>query len=614
MYRRQMSQDTLTSRNPTRRIGAQGRALTWPYLAAIVVLCLLTYAAGLWWVATSSAHVQREQAIVRVEMLAENLSSSIEPLLANGELSAVRRIVSEAGYQQQLDTCRVLLADGQTLVDANLDKTQLMVMPASWKSKQTSTSDTVVIQNSVQVDRVVSIAGKGDVLLTLSSTLQPSTMLIKPMLPGAALIGLLGLAFGALVLRKLQGRLAVLTLIRGALRDAGQGMPDLSALTVNPSWGAEATGWNRLISLTKAREQEEIEKTLDAVSTRGGGGNLEEACEGLGFGLLLADARGKVAYFNGAAAATLGLDDEDVFDKPLSPLLANEEQAELFEQMLAGGGPSRVRHEVQIGDEGEQSTLRMTMRRMPDSGGLMLTVEDVTQQRTAEASRHDFVSQATHELRTPLTNIRLYVETAQTDGEEDKELRGECLNVISRESQRLERLVSEMLSVSEIEAGSMTMRKDDVRLDQLFKSLEQDYIGSASKKNIDLRFDLPPKLPAIQGDRDKLTIVVQNLMGNAIKYTPENGKVSVGVDLSATDLNIEIRDSGIGISEEDQEHVFEKFYRANDPRLGDITGSGLGLALAYEIIRLHGGEMTVESVLNEGSTFRVTLPINAEGV
>ncbi|MEO0475766.1 MAG: ATP-binding protein [Planctomycetota bacterium] len=583
-------------------------------MAAIVTVCLLTYAAGMWWVAQSSANQQREQAIVRVEMLAESLSSSIEPLLANGELSAVRRLISEAGFQQQLDTCQVLLADGSTLVDANLDKPQLTVIPASWPSEQTASSGTVVIQDSVQVDQVVPVGGDAEVVLTLSSTLQPSTMLIKPMLPGAALIGFLGLLFGVLVLRKMQGRLAVLTLIRGALRDAGQGMPDLAALTVNPAWGAEAAGWNRLVTLTQSRQQEEIEKTLSALNSRSGGSVLEEACEGIGQGLVLTDARGDIAYLNGTAAATLGVEIEDTLEQPLSPLLINEEQADLFEQMLTGNGPGRVRHEIDLGEGLDKSTLRMTMRRMVDSGGVMLMVEDVTQQRTAEASRHDFVSQATHELRTPLTNIRLYVETAQTDGEEDKELRGECLNVISRESQRLERLVSEMLSVSEIEAGSMTIRRDDVRLDQLFKSLEQDYKQNASKKNIDLRFDLPPKLPAIQGDRDRLAIVVQNLLGNAIKYTPEGGEVSVGVDLSATELNIEVRDSGIGISEEDQARVFEKFYRANDPRLGDITGSGLGLALAYEIIRLHGGEMTVESELNEGSLFRVTLPISAEGV
>jgi PAS domain S-box-containing protein len=580
----------------------------------MVVVCLLTYGAGLWWVAQSSAIQHREQAIVRLEMLADHLSSSLEPLLASGELSAVRRLVSEAGYQQQLDACRVLLGDGQTLVDANLEKPQLTVMPASWPSEAASASGTRVINDSVQIEREVPVGGKGQALLTLSSTLAPPTSLIKPVLPGAVLIGLLGLAFGALVLRKMQGRLAVLTLIRGALCDAGSGTPNLAALEVNPVWGEEAKGWNRLVKLTEARQQEEIEQTLNALNARSGSGTLEEACEGLGQGIILADARGKVVYFNGTAAATLGLDSDDTIDKPLSPLLANQEQAEMLEQMLAGNGPGRVRHEVELGEGLEQSTLRMTMRRLTESGGVMLAVEDVTQQRTAEASRHDFVSQATHELRTPLTNIRLYVETAQTDGDEDKELRGECLNVISRESQRLERLVSEMLSVSEIEAGSMTVRKDDVRLDQLFKSLEQDYKQNASKKNIDLRFDLPPKLPAIQGDRDKLAIVVQNLLGNAIKYTPEDGNVSVSVDLTATELNIEVRDSGIGISEEDQAHVFEKFYRANDPRLGDITGSGLGLALAYEIIRLHGGEMSVESELNEGSIFRVTLPISAEGV
>jgi PAS domain S-box-containing protein len=609
-----MGEQTLTSRTQAKRSDALRGALTWPYLVAVTLLCVSTYAAGLWWVAQASAEQQREQDIARIEMLADNLSSSIEPLIAGGELSAVRRLVSEAGLQQQLDTCRVLLSNGKTLVDANLDEPQLTVMPARWPTATSASDDTLVLADRVQVDRVIPAPGSAEVVLHLSSTLEPPSALVQSMLPGAALIGLLGLAVGALVLRKLQGRLAVFSLIQGALRDAGQGTPDFSALTVNPSWGAEATGWNRLIEMTRCRQQEEIEKTLETLNKRGGGGNLEEVCEGLGQGLLLVDARGAVVYCNSAAAASLGFDRDETIGKPLSSLLINEAQAEVLQQMLAGSGPARVRHEIEFGEEAEQSTLRMTMRRMNDSGGVMLTIEDVTQQRVAEASRHDFVSQATHELRTPLTNIRMYVETAQTDGEEDEELRGECLNVISRESQRLERLVSEMLSVSEIEAGSMTIRKDDVRLDQLFKSLQQDYASNASKKHIDLRFDLPPKLPAVQGDRDKLAVVVQNLLGNAIKYTPENGEVSVAVDLSATELIIEVRDSGIGISEEDQQRVFEKFYRANDPRLGDITGSGLGLALAHEIVRLHGGEMTVESELNEGSTFRVILPIQAEGV
>lgn len=160
----------------------------------------------------------------------------------------------------------------------------------------------------------------------------------------------------------------------------------------------------------------------------------------------------------------------------------------------------------------------------------------------------------------------------------------------------------------------MALKKDDIRLDSLFGDLQGDYAALAAEKQITMEFDLPPKMPVIQGDREKLAVVVQNLLGNAIKYTPEGGEVRVFVEMSERELTLEVSDSGIGISEEDVEKVFEKFYRANDPRVGDITGSGLGLALTSEIVRLHGGDLTVESELNEGSTFKMTLPIRVEGM
>lgn len=604
----------LISRLLDLRPGAGQKSLTWPYVAAFGALYVLTYVAGLWWYSQITAGQQQDAAVQRAEQLADQLSSSVEPLLAAGELSSVRRLIIEADYQQQLVDCRLLLSDGRPLVDSDLDKPQLTVLPAIWPEGESSGSDTRVLNNEVLVDRPVPIPGKGEATLSLVMPIPPAKAMMQPALPGLAMIGLAGLGFGVVLIQKMRRRLTVFTLIQGALRDAGEGTADLSGLAVNPAWGREAAGWNRLIASSQLQQQTGIEHALESLNTRQDGGALEDACEGLPDGLLLADARGRVVYLNGAAAASLLMDRDVAPGMPLVPMLADEALAELAEQVMSGHGPGRVSYELRQGAGDDQNTLRVTMRRLTDSGGMIMTLEDVTQQRVAEASRHDFVSRATHELRTPLTNIRMYVETAQTDGEDDKELRGECLNVISRESQRLERLVSEMLSVSEIEAGSMSLQRDDVRLDQLFKSLQQDYQANASKKNIDLRFDLPPKLPAIQGDRDKLSIVVQNLLGNAIKYTPEGGEVSVGVDLSATELSIEVRDSGIGISEEDQQHVFEKFYRANDPRLGDITGSGLGLALAHEIVRLHGGDLTVESELNAGSTFRLTLPVTAEGV
>jgi two-component system sensor histidine kinase VicK len=126
--------------------------------------------------------------------------------------------------------------------------------------------------------------------------------------------------------------------------------------------------------------------------------------------------------------------------------------------------------------------------------------------------------------------------------------------------------------------------------------------------------NLPPKLPAIKGDRDKISVALQNLVGNAIKYTPEGGQVTLNVAVEQNLLTVEVIDTGIGIGEEDLKYVFDKFYRAKDPRVGKIIGTGLGLTLAREVIRLHGGDITAESKLDKGSTFTMTLPINAEAV
>ena len=604
----------LTSRGSRKRSRGALETLTWPFAAALVVLWLGTYAAGVWWIGQTTLAQNRQAAIARAELLSNNLTSGIEPLLADDELSAVRRLISEAGYQQGVVECRIELTDGRPLADADLDKTQMTVMPVDWPQGEAGEAQTRVMNGRVLIDRPVSVPGKGQAVLSLIAELPPTNTTLQPMLPGVILIGGVGLVGVLMLYRKMRRRLEVLALIRGALRDAGDQTVDLSALTVNPKWGPEAAGWNRLIAERETQQHEALEGELDKLNTHKDRGTIETACDGLWTGMLLTDARGRVSYLNGAAAASLQIDQEEALGKVLEDLLTDETLRQKAQQVLSGNGPGRVTQEVTVGQGIGGNTVRVSIRRLNETGGVVVTSEDITQQRIAEAARHDFVSRATHELRTPLTNIRLYVETAQEDGEDDKELRGECLNVISRESQRLERLVSEMLSVSEIEAGSMTIRRDDVRLDQLFKSLEKDYSANAKAKDIDLTFDLPPKLPAVQGDRDKLSIVLQNLLGNAVKYTPNGGKVSVGVDLSTTELNVEVRDTGIGISEEDLPRVFEKFYRANDPRLGEITGSGLGLALAHEIVRLHGGELSVESVFNEGSTFRLVLPIHAEAV
>ncbi|HEY8666722.1 MAG TPA: ATP-binding protein, partial [Tepidisphaeraceae bacterium] len=239
-------------------------------------------------------------------------------------------------------------------------------------------------------------------------------------------------------------------------------------------------------------------------------------------------------------------------------------------------------------------------------------IEDVTQQRVAEEARNTFVAQATHELRTPLTNIRLYVETAIEEGDKNPSIRTNALNIINQESRRLERIVGEMLSVAEIEAGSFKLRSADIYLDLLLEELKADFEQQAKDKKMTLLFNLPPKLPVVHGDRDKIVVALHNLVGNALKYTPEGGQVTVSAVVDRGQLSIDVNDTGIGISEEEAEQIFEKFYRSKDPRVGKITGTGLGLTLAREVVRLHGGDITVRSEVNKGSTFTITLPLGVE--
>jgi len=151
-----------------------------------------------------------------------------------------------------------------------------------------------------------------------------------------------------------------------------------------------------------------------------------------------------------------------------------------------------------------------------------------------------------------------------------------------------------------------------VHLNTILSELLNDYEAQAQEKSIALAFNLAPKLPIIQADRDKLTLAMHNLVGNALKYTPNGGRVAVNVDVADGKLIFEVRDTGIGISPEDQQKIFEKFYRAQDRRVDTIVGTGLGLAIARDMIRLHGGDITVESGIDKGSTFTLSIPTHVE--
>ncbi|HEX8914874.1 MAG TPA: ATP-binding protein, partial [Humisphaera sp.] len=401
------------------------------------------------------------------------------------------------------------------------------------------------------------------------------------------------------------------------------GVARSAGVPVNPALGPEAVAWNALMAeREQVRKDALAERAREALGRRKQArGDLDAACDAMSQGLILVDEAGRVKYANGAAGTFLRTDREKLLGSDLSGVVGVEKVVAAVRDVAAGVTRRRVAIDVERqpepgrkpGPDDATGVLRFSVRpvRREDSAAAMVVIEDITQQRAAEAARHAFVAQATHELRTPLTNIRLYVETAIEDGEADPSIRTKALNVINGEARRLERIVGEMLSVAEIEAGAFKLKADDVRLDALFEEVRHDYAEQAREKRIALSFVLPPKLPVLHADRDKVTVILQNLVGNALKYTNPGGSVTVRVDADDKQVAVAVADTGIGIAPDECERVFERFFRSADGRVAKITGTGLGLTIAREAARLHGGEIGVESQLNRGSTFTLTLPLRA---
>lgn len=250
--------------------------------------------------------------------------------------------------------------------------------------------------------------------------------------------------------------------------------------------------------------------------------------------------------------------------------------------------------------------------RSGDAEGFAWVLSDITQQQLATDARDQFLMTATHELRTPLSNLHAYAEALQDADELDVESQKEFCNVITSEAVRLGRLVDHLLTVSQMEAGSMVANRHELEMLPILEEAAEQVRTQAEQKQIQLTTDLSAKLPTVFGDREKLHAAVVNLVGNAVKYTPENGQVTVRCMAEDRWIRIEVEDNGIGIPEDEQARVFEKFYRCASAAQAGERGNGLGLAFSHEVVRLHGGEIQLISRVEEGSTFTMRLPIGGQ--
>ncbi|MEQ8788102.1 MAG: ATP-binding protein [Pirellulaceae bacterium] len=242
------------------------------------------------------------------------------------------------------------------------------------------------------------------------------------------------------------------------------------------------------------------------------------------------------------------------------------------------------------------------------SRGAVAVLNDISGEKAIQRRNAEFVSSVSHEMKTPLAGIKAYVELLADGDAESEETREEFLGVINSQADRLQRLIDNLLNLARIEAGVVEVNKQLQSINELLEEAAEVVRPAAEDKDITLVRELSSMYLGALTDRDMILQSAINLLSNAIKYTPSGGKVTLRSHLVDRDVTFEVEDTGVGLSEEDRERVFEKFYRVKkDSQMA--AGTGLGLALAKHIVEdVHGGALTVESEEGKGSVFRITLP------
>lgn len=385
-----------------------------------------------------------------------------------------------------------------------------------------------------------------------------------------------------------------------------------------------AIGWNRLTeSLSNGHQEDHLDAKLSKVLEGYRQQKLDQILNSLPDGVAVTDERGCIKFSNKALAVLLGM-------RASNATLCGKRMEECL-PLAAEGAPAsqlvdpNLRKRpvvVEMGRGGDMSQGVLRVARSPlcsgqgeASEGHVWSVRDVTQQKLADQMRDQFVNAATHELRTPMANIKAYAETLALSEMMDVERQKEFCNTINEEVTRLARFVDDLLHLSHMEVGSTSLKQQVTDMGRLLRETIKKARPQMEQRRIAFDVKIPEKLPEFvacsrQGhlDKDKIAVALVNLLGNAAKYTPEDGRVCLHVEMTDGAMQIDVEDTGIGISLEELPKITEKFFRSSDPRVSDQTGSGLGLALTNEIVRLHGGKLTVHSELNKGSKFTIILP------
>jgi two-component system sensor histidine kinase VicK len=357
-----------------------------------------------------------------------------------------------------------------------------------------------------------------------------------------------------------------------------------------------------LEKLSEALSQNEEEKD-----------KLSSILSNMSDGVIATDERGRVIVINRRAAQMLRRENEDLIGQDISKLV-DMDNKQINQRMKENASDTIVSF-----DQGKEASLlvRLTLTPIRRKGkeimGAIIVIQDVTEQERLDALRREFVANVSHELRTPLTSVKSYVEALEDGAIEDEQLRNRFMGVIRNETERMIRLVSDLLQLSRLDSSREVLNMKPHLIAEMLEDVADRFSFQLQQRKIAIRVEVDENLQMnpVRIDADKLDQVLDNLLSNAIKFTPEHGQIIIFAQkINAQFAEISVSDTGIGIPDQELPRIFERFFRVEKARSRNMGGTGLGLSISQEIVRAHGGQIQIESKLNQGTKVSFTLPFD----
>jgi two-component system phosphate regulon sensor histidine kinase PhoR len=338
---------------------------------------------------------------------------------------------------------------------------------------------------------------------------------------------------------------------------------------------------------------------------------LRAAFAGMAEGVMVLDAQSRIEGLNKGMATIIGSEYADIVGKSPLEVFRNVELQDALNRFRQAGDP--ILQEIALGDD-KPLILDVSISAVKNLPGqapkTMMVFHDVTRLKKLERIRVDFVANATHEIKTPLTAIIGFVETLEQGAIEDAATARKFLHTIQENARRLNRLVDDLLILSNVELGETKLNIEGLAVADVLEKALLLIQANAALKNVSLRTELSPDLPLIRADRDKAVQVLLNILDNAVKFTPKGGQVSITASEDQKDfITLKITDTGPGIAKSELPRLGERFYRVDKMRSRDLGGTGLGLSIVKHLMKAHQGSMEIDSTPGKGAVVSLKFPI-----